>query len=246
VNPQCLPRSASGLRSFIIPLGLCAIGMALLLGGCRRPDTSEATRLASAEKQVRNSVETLSKWSYPGTTESLRICRETLRTLEVDGVRAVTTVPSIVRVAVGESDRGHSLVIYWLERESDLAAVRVREYWPSGDSLCEIYPIGDQRRQALRMTEQDFWAHATWFAVAERRRIEDRKDEEAWRHWAIRPHNDDEHNPPMLLARPSETMHVLISLIDECGNEGRAVPLTVWIDKPPAESRSAPPTRPAE
>ncbi len=168
-------------------------------------------------------------------TEARRIgggiedCRTMLEKLREFGKNAVCLVPEPYWVYVLTKRTGNNkgkLFVYWIERDSDVRAVHVREYWPSGQEISEIYELSMKTRSAIREKAAVSWSHRLEFAVTERTSPELRMDAPQWRA-SLLPFG--QHQPPMLIAKPTDQVHIQISLIDQCGHESRPLELTCWV-----------------
>ena len=202
-----------------------------VVAGCadagKKYDKEELTRIkAEMALHMRN----LEEKATVGRKEAASGIRKVLKLLDEHGASYVTTVPDPYLAGVGKVSGGPrvSLVIYWLERDSDLAAVRVREYWHTGEVLSEIYELDCQTRKLLSDSHAGAWRSSIAFVVTERQAPQIRKDEQMWSSWAAAPAPDSQ--PPLYIAGPSEKVHVLISLIDSKGHESRALAL-IWAEE---------------
>jgi hypothetical protein len=155
--------------------------------------------------------------------------KHTLEMLEIHGESAVTSVPNPYAVSVGKVGGGPTLalVIYYLERDTDVIAVRIREYWQNGDSFSEVYELHSSAVDILQHSIRRTWVYGICFEATERKSSTMRKDEEKWHKWVCRTDHEGL-QPPLYIARPTDKNHVLISLIDKVGHESRAVSLTAW------------------
>jgi hypothetical protein len=239
-----LNKSVFGIRPRPLLLSVAAV-LAFVLASCRQRPVEQSDNLARArtKEHVRahlTHLRTLKEASsFAGV---MQLCQEMISRMDNHGAAAVTKVPDLFSLCVVEDqNRGKTaLFVRYLERKSDLLGVRVREYWPNGRTVSEIYELDRGTRSLLPKDRPNSnateWSWVWGFAldITPRKSTGLRKDLERWKTWVEQ--GTVEGRPPMYIARPSAKTHVLISLIDEKGHESRAVPLTCWIVETAADN----------
>ena len=211
-----------------------SILMALcLVGGCAEAGReADEEVLTGIKADMESHVRSLEEKGTAGQREAANGIREVLKLLNEHGASYVTEVPDPYVVSAGKSRYSSrvKLVVYWLERSSDIAAIRVREYWSSGQVISEVYELNSQTRSVLSGSDDySWWKNAMSSPVVERHTPEMRQDQKAWNEWA-RAEVEPDSQPDFYLAKPSQEVHVLISLIDGKGHESRAMPL-IWVEE---------------
>ncbi|MFO7903410.1 MAG: hypothetical protein R6U98_12170 [Pirellulaceae bacterium] len=124
---------------------------------------------------------------------------------------------------------GWRLILFWLQDPGDIRAVRIREYWKSGERIDEIVEVpgigpdnlgsgllhgialGVRKRSGPSVTAEAKQTRPLTAEEAEREGLSER---------AIGI-------PRLLMALPSDEVVVIISLIDGSGREGPAVEAVV-------------------
>lgn len=215
-----------------INLLLIALALIFFFTSCEHTDVeNQDSQLSHVKEYLSNYIRSLEKKGRPDCINLAESIKQVLRMLEVHGEYAVTSVPNPYAVSVGKVGGGPArlLVIYYLEHDTDVVAVRIREYWQTGDSFSEVYELHSSTLDMLHRPSQGSWVNALSFAVTERKSPTVRKDEEKWHEWVCGTDHEGL-QPPLYVARPTDKNHVLISLIDKIGHESRAVPLIAWAE----------------
>lgn len=207
-----------------------------VLNGCRdkAKQSEEATQYSIVKGALERHARSLrqKEKQFKGLKGQLELGEQVLESLETYGPSYVTIVPELYYVVVSKPTDGvHGLIIWNLERRSDLVGVRIREFWPGGEVVSEVYELAMIARDYHNPARKEpGWRGGYSFYVTERQNPSVRKDEDEWEKWVI-GEIDILSQPHLYLARPSEEVHVLISLIDHAGHESRAVPLPPWLEK---------------
>ena len=154
--------------------------------------------------------------------------QDLLERLEEHGVDAVGTAPEIFAVLSrhleGLAQPQWDVAVLWVERDSDVVALKVHEDWPNGENVLETYPLPKCERQRIRDGGRLGWSKDAEWPVTERVDPSIRKDEQAWAQWSVSTDAQLEKQPPLYMARPSADIQVLLSLVDAEGNESNRVP----------------------
>ena len=212
--------------------------MVVICASCADEDPSDQRFAADKEllswtmKQVRRSVDHARSAPEPGFQAVAKSATRALNMLETYGARSVTAVPDPYKIVVARpSAQGPlNLALAWLERNPDLHAVRVREYWPGGAIISETYPLSAGLYNHLCEVNAGYWMHTLVMVATERVSPAVRKDAKLWDQYAKSESVAWQEQPALYIAKPSDEVHVLISLIDRVGHESRGVPLEVWLD----------------
>lgn len=167
----------------------------------------------------------------PQCNNIINSTRNVLSRFDKYGSLAVTLVPEPYSIAVAEKKNGKKTMIFvrYLERKSDILGVRVREFWPDGQTVSEIYELDKYSRRLLSPKQkkpQWSWYRAFALDISERKDPNMHKNEREWRAWV---EGDIKKQPPMYIAKPGPKTHVLISLVDEKGHESKALELNCWV-----------------
>ena len=160
----------------------------------------------------------------------------------------ITDVPKVFRVGIGKEKNadGHTLVIYWLEKETDVVSFKIREVWNSREEISEIYNFLSFSGKFMETTKRGgvIYALAYPFFITERKDLSQRKNDKHWEEWLkeecekkrlvswgdwLTDPNKKE-RPVVFIARPSKNVEVFISLIDSKGNKSQEVKLPKWIE----------------
>ncbi|MHC4260358.1 MAG: hypothetical protein ACYSTF_08115 [Planctomycetota bacterium] len=218
----------------VVCLSVEAAAMFVLVGCEQKPQRrTDKETAATTKTQIAEHLRNVEK--HPELMRCLPLCRDMLERLDRYGSLAVTEVPDpyLVRV-VEDQNRGKTAIfIRYVERNSDLLGIRVREYWLDGHTVSEVYELDMGSRALLPECTSDkhrgewSWCWAFSFTVTERTNPSVRKEAELWQTWV--KDGGPEEQPSLYIAKPTSTTHVLISLIDEKGHESRAVPLDSWV-----------------
>lgn len=201
-----------------------------VLVGCKGEEDKEEQTLLRTIEAVADQIRAYEE--NPKFVDSLPLCRDVLSRLERYGKSAVTTVPDPFRINVVERFKT-GLVVRYVEEDTDILGIGVREYWPDGQAIWEVYELDKGSRSAMAPNRPAWsWVRGFVFLVTERTTPSLRKDGKQWEAWV--EEGSPELQPQLYIARPSPKVHVLISLIDEQGHESRAVPLTCWLAYPDA------------
>ncbi len=205
----------------------------LTVFGCSQDETGQSEMDSMAFTRAKETV--VSSWEDAASRTDrcfepmARHCEELVKAMENHGDQVITTVPLPYRWGVAALNRGEgplTLIVNWLERGTDVTGLRVREYWPGGRVISEVYQFPPQVRANIRKFAEGTWVHGTIIELTERS-----SPEVTLRGRADSGQGEgDETRPQLLLAKPSQEVHVLISLIDEVGHESRALPLT-WLER---------------
>jgi len=230
----------------VLMLSLIVLGM---LAGC---NDSREEELRSWEWQKKKLGEILtdrendSRW--PKDEEVLAPIRAKLKELEASGPGGITDVPEPYAVdfdaRTSTTKRLHGdpgLIVCWLERNTDVAAIRIRERWAGGEEIDETYQMCEPHKKVLWSWEGSLWGHVAGWDITRRKDPSQRKDEKAWDAWLKSASPTPQNQPNLYVARPSAEVSVRVSLIDEKGQEGASVPVTLWAD-PPGQTTQATPT----
>jgi hypothetical protein len=149
------------------------------------------------------------------------------------GEAFVTDTPNLVVASAHyDSEAGKWLLtLEVLERDSDIAGIRVREVWPTRKLIDETYSTPPALRKAYRYQSEGIWYN--WFVieVTPRTATANRMDGKAWEEWST---TDDvivarAQQPSLFVASPESAGLALISVIDEAGRESNAVPISCWL-----------------
>jgi hypothetical protein len=156
-------------------------------------------------------------------------CAKAKSMLEANGQAAVTRTPYLVRASVHRHElSGLRLVVSWLERNPDVTALRIREYWRDGTSVDEVTLLPLPERRSMRQANQALY-HARAFGLKERATPSVRAQAEQMIPLTAREAAEERLSqeavglPRVLMAIPSEEVVVLVSLIDDVGHESQAV-----------------------
>jgi len=226
------------------------LGMVVICSSCADEDpldqrfAAEKELLSCTMEQVHGSVTHAQSRPEPAFEAIAKSAAHALNMLETYGEQAVTPVPDPYKILVARpsAEGPLNLVVYWLERDTDLCAVRVREYWAAGAVISETYPLSAALYADMRKVDAPYWMHTLVRIVTERPSPAVRMDSKLWDEYAKSESVAWQDQPPLYVAKPSDRVRVLVSLIDRVGHESRAVWLEVWLDPyRPGKPTSQPP-----
>ena len=206
-----------------------------LFSGCGSQETEvvDSILFDRTKAQVNANLVSLQERERPELEPLVSSVRRILKKFDSHGKRAITEVPEPYSIGVSKGEFGEResfiLVIHWVERCSDIAAITIREYWFSGKTVSESYKMHPKAKVFFKELGHESWSHVMALRVKERISPDIQMDAEEWKKWM--ENKDDVDQPPIFIAKPSNNVHVLISLIDEIGHESPAVPLDVWVEE---------------
>lgn len=212
---------------------ILSVSIVALCAGCGREEDSSG----DLDRAAGRAIETIELWmdrdedDGGAIPKSVTVAREKLNEYGKDWVRETPHLLRAVRT-YHKTSGIPLLVLYWLERDSDISAIRVREFWANGKSVDEIYDLPDEQRRAFRrLGKQDPLLYAIGVGVRERTASSMTSADSGM--LKLTPNDtmpageeDISGMPGVLLGTPSDKTYILVSVIDARGHESQAVKLT--------------------
>jgi len=190
-----------------------------------RPNEAEMTEWA--KERIADSVQAAENLGQP---ELAIACGRARVMLDTWGAAAITCTPYLFRATVHTHRlSGRRLHVEWLERQADVKAVRIREYWVGGAHIDETFELPTEEKENIRKTEGATFVHARALGVKDRPAHSVRAQSEDMMILTSEDAAEEGLSqkavglPRVLMAAPSEKVVVLVSLIDEVGHESQAV-----------------------
>jgi len=223
----CLRYGSAAYFSMLVVL------VALAPLGCNR---KQPDPLVKSKKSLAYMVDALGGMmsrkaaSCPGMMPAVESCSYMRNLVKNAGESAVTPVPDPVAIYVQAYAGGMSgqMYLFWIEERSDLSGIRIREFWPDGQLIEEVYvfPPAYFHRKDEYSADQDPWRlYYVTVPVQVRNDPAQRKNEAAWRAWYDGYGTGESSPVPILVANPTTGAKIFVSLLDKTGFEGRSVSL---------------------
>ena len=157
---------------------------------------------------------------YPTMQPVVESCSYARLLAKALGDSAATPIPDPVAVYVQSSDAQNGLIfLHWLQKECSVSSFRVREFWPDGQLIEEVYDF--PTLPPTTDLEPGMWSASAEVCI--RHSPDQLRDDEAWDAWRLSQKDEGRERPPIFIAAPATGARVFVSLISEVGFESRSV-----------------------